>query len=95
MRLSDDKINHLSHVILNSLLAWDQVDFLGDGNDIRLCVKEGLVDALGIIDGIEEKVRHMLLSYSRKIIEGSREWDVMYLKAFEEELQKVTPSKEQ
>jgi hypothetical protein len=95
MRLSDDKINHLSHVIMNNLLAWDQVDFLKDENDTRLCVKEGLVDALNIIEGMERKVRNMLLSYSRKIIEGSREWDVMYIKAFEEELQKVTPAKEQ
>ena len=32
---------------------------------------------------------HTLQSYSRKIVEGSREWDLMYSKTYEEELQKL------
>ena len=94
MRLSDDKINHLSHVILKNLKEWDLMSFQSDENDIRLGIKEGLLDGLSVIEGVEEKVRTMLHSYSRKIVEGSREWDVMYAKTFEEELHKITPAKE-
>jgi hypothetical protein len=33
-------------------------------------------------------VRRTLASYSRKIVEGSREWDVMYQKLYDEEFAK-------
>jgi len=33
-------------------------------------------------------VRRTLYSYARKIVEGSREWDVMYQKLYDEELAK-------
>ena len=94
MRLSDDKINHLSHVVMKELEQWDGIDFLRDENDVRLGVKGGLQEGLGIIEAVEEKVKRSLLSYSRKILEGSREWDVMFAKTFEEELHKLAPSKE-
>jgi hypothetical protein len=94
VRLSDDKTNHLSHVVMKSLTAWDPVDFLSDENDIRLAVKEGLIEGLTIIDQVEEKVQRSLLSYSRKIVEGSREWDIMFAKAFEEEIEKISHTKE-
>jgi hypothetical protein len=94
MRLSDDKINHLSHVVMKALGSWDGVDFLRDENDVRLGIKEGLNQGMNIIEAVEEKVRRSLLSYSRKILEGSREWDVMFAKTFEEELHKLAPSKE-
>ena len=94
MRLSDDKVNQLSHVVLEALRTWDQVEFLADDNDVRLAVKEGLVEGMGIIDGIELKGRGMLGSYSRKILEGSQEWDVMYAKAFEEELHKLSSGRD-
>lgn len=94
MRLSDDKINHLSHVIIKRLREWDLASFSMDENDTRLCVKQGLINGLKTIENIEEKVRKTLLSYSRRIVEGSREWDVMFSKIFEEELQKVVPAKE-
>jgi hypothetical protein len=94
VRLSDDKINHLSHVVVNSLAQWDMVDFAREPNEVRLGVKEGIIAGLRTIERLEEKVRRMLQSYSRKIVEGSREWDVMYAKYFEEELQKLSPVKE-
>ncbi len=94
MRLSDEKINHLSHEILRALVKWDGVDFLHDQNDVRLGVKEGLSHGLQIIEGVEEKVKRSLQSYSRKILEGSREWDIMFAKTFEEEIHKLTPAKE-
>jgi hypothetical protein len=94
MRLSDDKVNQLSHVVLKALRDWDQVEFLEDDNDVRLAVKDGLVEGLAIIDGVERKVRDTLGSYSRKILEGSPEWDIMYAKAFEDELGKLGAGRE-
>ncbi len=37
---------------------------------------------------IDQKVRVKLASYSRGIVEGSPEWDVLYRKTFDEETRK-------
>ena len=39
-------------------------------------------------EGIDRKVRAKLSSYSRGIVEGSSEWEVLYRKTFQEELRK-------
>ena len=89
MRLSDDKINHLSHVLFHSLQNNPEVDYRMEDNQLRLLVKEALVESLQTLDQLEEKVQSTLSSYSRKIVEGSREWELMYSKTYEEELQKL------
>ena len=89
MKLSDDRINHLSHQLFKALNAMDEVDFMEEENEIRLRMKKTLVECLREFDGIEEKVQASLASYSRKIVEGSREWDVMWSKAYDEEIGKL------
>ena len=89
MRLSDDKISHLSHLLLAALQEYSDVDYRAEDNQVRLMVKEALVESLRTLEELEEKVNHTLQSYSRKIVEGSREWDLMYSKTYEEELQKL------
>lgn len=89
MRLSDDKTNYLSHVLVKSLREHPGVDFEAEDNDVRLAIKEALVESLTTFDDLEEKVKGTLSSYSRKIVEGSREWDMMYSKTYEEEIQKL------
>lgn len=41
-----------------------------------------------IADSIDEIVRNKLASYSKKIYEGSAEWEVLYSKFFDEEVAK-------
>jgi hypothetical protein len=89
MKLSDDRINQLSHVLFKGINAMDEVDFMADDNDVRLEMKKTLVECLRTFEGIEEKIQATLGSYSRKIVEGSREWDVMWSKAYDEEIQKL------
>ena len=89
MKLSDDRINHLSHVLFQALNSMDEVDFMEDENEIRLRIKKTLVECLREFDALEEKIQASLGSYSRKIVEGSREWDVMWSKAYDEEISKL------
>jgi hypothetical protein len=89
VRLSDDKVSHLSHLLLAALQEYPDVDYRAEDNQVRLMVKEALVESLRTLDELEGKVNHTLQSYSRKIVEGSREWDLMYSKTYEEELQKL------
>jgi hypothetical protein len=62
------------------------VTFQEPFNTIRLEIVRAINDALKLEEAVDTAVRRTLASYSRKIVEGSREWDVMYQKLFEEEL---------
>jgi hypothetical protein len=89
VKLSDDRINHLSHVLFKAVNAMDEVDFMAEENDVRLEIKKTLVDCLRQFDAVEEKIKETLGSYSKKLVEGSREWDVMWSKAYDEEVRKL------
>jgi hypothetical protein len=88
MRLSDDKISHLTHVVLKGLLEKNVITPLEDEGQIRRDIRRVVVRELKIADGIDEMVRKKLQSYMKKIYEGSSEWDVLYNKFFEEEAAK-------
>ena len=88
MSLSRPKINALSHLIVKALQKSGIVTFLKPENDVRLQIVKTLTDELKIEEVIDAEVRRRLASYSRKITEGNREWDVMYQKLYEEETKK-------
>ncbi|UCD34603.1 MAG: DUF507 family protein [Nitrospiraceae bacterium] len=88
MRLSDDKISHLTHVILKGLLDRGALKALDEEGHIRREIRRVIVNELKIVDGIDEHIRRKLQSYSKKIYEGSPEWEVLYQKFFEEEASK-------
>jgi hypothetical protein len=86
MSLSRPKINQLSQRLVKELEHSGVVRLLKAENDVRLQVVKTLNDALKIEEVVEVEVRRKLASYSRRILEGSREWDVMYQKLYEEEM---------
>jgi hypothetical protein len=88
MSLSRSKINYLSHLIVKALQRAGTVKFLKLENDVRLQIVKTLTDELKIEDVVDAEVRRKLASYSRKIVEGNREWDVMYQKFYEQEMKK-------
>lgn len=88
MGLTRPKLNYLSHLIVKALQQAGTVTFLKPENDVRLQIVKTLTDELKIEDVIDAEVRRKLASYSRKIVEGNREWDVMYQKFYEQEMKK-------
>ncbi len=86
--LSDDKSNHLSHVILTCLKSSKVATLQGDEIKALRTIKRVLAAELEQEAAIDQLVRKRLASYSRVIVEGSQEWDVMYRKCVEEELKK-------
>ena len=85
MMLSEDKISHLSHVLLKGLMDQDLIDLVDDASDVRREMKRTIVAELKIGEEIDQIVRKKLQTYSKKLIEGSPEWEVMYKKLFREE----------
>lgn len=86
--LSEDKVSHLSHVILQAVKKSRLVSLKGDDARMLKDIKRVLAAELAQEEGIDRKVRAKLSSYSRGIVEGSSEWDVLYRKTFQEELRK-------
>ena len=85
MMLTEDKISHLSHVLLKGLLKKDLIEAIEDEGKIRAEIKRTIIADLKIGEVIDSVVRKKLLSFSKKIAEGSPEWDVLYKKYFREE----------
>lgn len=88
MSLSREKINHLSQIVTQGLGELEECILHEEDNAIRLEVVRAMQDALKLEEDIDAAVRRTLHSYSRRILEGSREWDVMYDKLYDEELDK-------
>ena len=88
MSLSRPKINQLSQLIIKNLQQTGAVRLRKAENDVRLQIVKTLMDELKIEEIIDTEVRRKLASYSRKILEGSREWDVMYQKFYEQEMKR-------
>ena len=86
--LSEDKVSHLSHVILSAVKRSPLVQVKSEDGRILKEIKRVLAWELAQEQEIDRKVRTKLGSYSRGIVEGSPEWDVLYRKTFEEELRK-------
>lgn len=88
MLLSEDKVSHLSHVILTCFKTSQAVRLKGDEAHALREIKRVLASELAQEEEMDRTVRARLASYSRPIVEGSQEWDVMYRKALEEEFRK-------
>jgi hypothetical protein len=85
MRLSDDKVSHLTHVVLKGLLDKKAIAPLVEESAIRREIKRIIVKELKLAESIDESIRKKLQSYSKKIPEGTAEWEVLYQRFFQEE----------
>lgn len=88
MRLSRDKIVHLANLIIETLQDKTLVRLRKDKNELRSAIIKIFTDELKIEEDVDREVRKTLNSYSRKIVEGSREWDILYQKTFDDLMKK-------
>ncbi len=88
-RLSREKINYLSRQILNVLEKDDQVDFLDDPNEIRLVVVKSIEEEMKLYEALDKKAVEKIQSQKKAIEEGSREWEILYRKYYNDELAKL------
>ncbi len=94
MKLSHEKIVHLSHLLMEELLDDDTVDYHGEENEVRQRIVALLKGELEREDAMEEAIRQKIGSQKREIPEGSPEWELLFRKYYEEELTKVKRLKE-
>ena len=85
MMLSDDKISHISHVLLKGLLERKLIETVEEEGKVRTEMKRTIMSELRAGEEIDAAVRKKLQSFSKKIAEGSSEWEILYRKYFREE----------
>jgi hypothetical protein len=88
-RLSREKINYLSRQVLNVLEKDDQVDFLDDPNEIRLIIVRTIEDEMKLYESLDKRAIDKIQSQKKPIEEGSREWEILYRKYYNDELAKL------
>ena len=88
-RLSREKINFLARQILNKLFENDQVEFLDEPNEIRLSIVRSIEEELKLYDLIDKKAIQKIQTQKKSIEEGSREWEILYRKYYNEEISKL------
>lgn len=89
MKLSEQKILHLSNLIYNLLKNHDALA-VSDDAAVRSAIKQTIIKEDSLHSYLDNLVRKKIASYSRKIIEGTSEWELLYKKFFNEELSKRT-----
>jgi len=89
IRLSREKVNYLSRQILDYLFNDDQVEFLDEPNEIRLSIVNSIEEELRLYELLDKKAIEKISTQKKPIKEGSREWEILYRKYYNEEISKL------
>ncbi|MGB2763417.1 MAG: DUF507 family protein [Candidatus Aminicenantaceae bacterium] len=89
MRFSREKINFLARQILDFLFENDQVEFLDEPNEIRLSIVRSIEEEIKLYNLIDKKAIEKIQSQKKSIEEGSREWEILYRKYYNDEISKL------
>jgi len=87
MILSEDRQTHLAHVIVDGIWNDDLVDYPNEDEAIREA-KRVIAGFVKQETSIDDSVRAKILGMKKGVLEGSREFDILYKKYYEEELAK-------
>jgi hypothetical protein len=88
-RLSREKVNFIARLILNALFENDEVEFLDEPNEIRLSIVKSIEEELKLYDLLNQRSAEKIRSQKKSIEEGSREWEILYRKYYNEEISKL------
>lgn len=87
MLVSEDRISHIAHKVLDSLWKNDLADFPDEPRALQT-LKNSIADFFTAAEEIDGVVRRKLASYAQAKVPGSREWEILYRKFYEEEAAK-------
>ena len=90
-RFSEDKISHIAHLVGDKLFDDDLLDFK-DEDEGPQYLKRVFTKYFNQETQINEKVRKKIMSQANAPFEGSRDWDVLFRKYYEEEMRRLDHS---
>lgn len=88
MRLSRDKILHLSHKVIAELRRSRDVRVRRDPNDVRLEIVKQITEVLQLEDRAETAARNKIRTLKRVVQEGTEEWTILHRRYYAEELKR-------
>jgi hypothetical protein len=80
MRLSPEKIEHLSEQLVDLLAETDGVLFQADDAELKLAIREIITDELLVEERLDAEVHRMLQAYKYEITMGRMSYDDLYRK---------------
>lgn len=84
MIISDDRQMHLAHIVTDKVWGDDIVDFKDDDLALK-AAKMGIIAFVKEDIAVDKMAREKVASLKRGVMEGTREWDILYKKYYEEE----------
>lgn len=84
MILSEERQSHLAHIVTDKVWGDDIADFNNDDMALR-ATKKAIIEFVREDAEIDIKAREKVASLKRNVPEGTREWDILYKKYYEEE----------
>jgi hypothetical protein len=89
LKLSRNKVNYITKLIIDYIQQNEELDYVEDLGDIRFKIFHLIMNELKMFEDIEEKAKHRVSSQKKNIPEGSREWEILFRKYSNEELDKL------
>ncbi|NPA32795.1 MAG: DUF507 family protein [Aquificae bacterium] len=83
-----ERLNQIINRIMELIMTDDTVEIYEDPPVIRRKIRELVMGAVKIEEEIEREVRRRIRKYSRDILEGSPEWNILWRRIYEDELKK-------
>jgi hypothetical protein len=87
MNISEDRTSHIAHKVLDRIWKNDLVDFPVEPRALQR-IKLSIAEFFAAAEEIDQLVRRKLASYSQAKVPGSRDWEILYKKFYEEEAAK-------
>lgn len=89
MKLSRDKINEISHKLVNAFRKAREFRLKKDPNAVRLEIVKTMTELLLIEERVDKAARQKIRSQKKDIPEGSEEWELLLRRYYAEELKKL------
>lgn len=88
-KLSRNKVNCLSSLIIDYIESNEDIDYVEDIGNIRLKIFHLIMDQLKAFEQIEIRAKERIKSQKKNVSEGSIEWEILFRKYSLEELNKL------
>ncbi|MFN4318999.1 MAG: DUF507 family protein [Aquificaceae bacterium] len=83
-----ERMNQIAHRIRDMIMEDPQVEIYEEPVVIRNKIREILMEAVREEEEIDKEVRERIRSYSRRIVEGTPEWNHLYKRIYEDALRR-------
>ncbi len=87
MILSEDRQSHWAHILTDGIWHDDLVDYTDEDQALKIA-KKAIAQFVQSHEDVDQKAKAKVASLKRGVLEGTPEWDILYKKYYEEELNK-------